>query len=217
MEILNIIIKLIVPTIPVLVLLIGGQKVLDNFAYRKKEKETEIELIATIRNKQYETLTDLYSLFAKFMELYRRINSPLTDLKKTDVREQLFLEAIIAESKIDAIILKIGGEFTEESDNHDEIENMLGNLRQSVQIWRESIVNSNKLPFNISTQEDYMRFKIAFTNTSVFMINRINNLKHNNVKMKNVEKILVDAFHFKHEQWKDGHFYMSSVPLDIKP
>lgn len=203
MEILNLIITLIAPTIPVLVLLIGGQKLLDIFALNKKGKETKIELIATYRKKQYETLQEMYTLFAKFMELYRKINSPFTDLKKTEIREQLFLEVIIAESKIDAIILKIGGEFTEESDNQEEIYNMLGNLRQSVQIWRESIVNSKKLPFNISTQEDYMRFKIAFSNTSVFMINKIHSLKDNNMKMKNVERVLVDAFHFKHEKWKD--------------
>lgn len=209
MEILNLIITLIAPTIPVLVLLIGGQKLLDIFALNKKGKETKIELIATYRKKQYETLQEMYTLFAKFMELYRKINSPFTDLKKTEIREQLFLEVIIAESKIDAIILKIGGEFTEESDNQEEIYNMLGNLRQSVQIWRESIVNSKKLPFNISTQEDYMRFKIAFSNTSVFMINKIHSLKDNNMKMKNVERILVDAFHFKHEKWKDRRLNIS--------
>lgn len=211
METIDLIIRIITPITPVSILIIGGQKVLNKYALIKKKQETEIELIAAIRNQQYKTLKELYTLFAKFMELYRRIDSPHTDLNNHEVREQLFLEATTAESKIDAIILKIGGEFTKEGDSHDDIENMLGKLRQSVQIWRESIVNSNTLPFDISTQKDYMRFKIAFSRISAFMINRIHqSLEPHKAKMQRVEKILVDSFHFKHEEWKNGHYYIEN-------
>lgn len=205
-------IKLIAPLLPVIILLLGGQQLMNKYAIMKKKQESEIELIATIRNQQYETLKELYSLFAKFMELYRRINSPLTDLSESSTVKELFQEASKAESQIDAIILKIGGEFTKEKDNQKEIEKMLGELRQSVQIWRESIVNRNKLPFGISTQEDYMRFKVAFSHVSAFMVNRIHqSLEPHKAKMQRVESTLVDAFHHKHENWKAGHYYIGTL------
>jgi len=208
MEVIEIIIKLLTPLLPIILLLIGGQKLLNNYSIQKKKRESEIELISAIRKEQYETLDELYRLFAKFMKLYRQINSPLRELENLESRKEIFNEIVEAESSIDAIILKIGCEFAKEGDNQDELEAMLGNLRQSVQIWRESIVNSNKLPFTISTQEDYLRFKSAFSSVSAFLINRLHqNIEPHKAKMKRVEEILVGAFHHKHEKWKKGHFY----------
>ncbi|MEL6675823.1 MAG: hypothetical protein AAFR61_26685 [Bacteroidota bacterium] len=208
METTEIIIKLVTPLIPIVILLIGGQRLLNNYSIAKKRRESEIELISAIRNEQYATLDELYKLFAKFMELYRKINSPVSEFESPESRKEIFSEIVKAESAIDAIVLKIGCEFAKEGDNQEELESMLGNLRQSVQIWRESFVNDNKLPFSISTQEDYLRFKSAFSSVSAFLINRLHqNIEPHKAKMKRVESLLVGAFHHKHEKWKWGHFY----------
>ncbi|MCX7710660.1 MAG: hypothetical protein N2484_12535 [Clostridia bacterium] len=199
---LQAIMPFIIPILPNLALILGGQWLLNIYAYYKKKRDTEIDLINSIRQQQYNTITQLYSLFSKFMELYRLINSGLTDLNDITVKRSIFSEVIKAESQIDALILKIGCEFADEDDNKEELESMLGNLRQSVQLWREKVSNSERLPFNKSSQEDYLRFKAAFSYVSAFMINKIHNkFEAPKVKMKQVEDILVGAFDNKHEKW----------------
>ena len=200
---INLIIELISPLLPVLFLLIGGQHILNLYALRQKEREASIALVMRIRNEQYKTLEEVYGVFGKFMQLFRILNSP--DKEK---RNGLFIEITQAEAQIDSLILKIGSEFVNETDNVSEIEIMLGELRQSVHIWRESYVNNTKLPFNISSQEDYMRFKISFARVSSFMSNRIRErIQIDNITLITSEKLLVGSFDRKHENWKQGHFY----------
>lgn len=83
---------------------------------KKKKQETEIDLINTIRKQQYETLSKFYSLFATFMALYRLINSDFTNLSDNTAKKEIFLSIIKAESEIDALILKIGCEFSDGND-----------------------------------------------------------------------------------------------------
>lgn len=198
----EIIIEVIKAVIPILVLLIGGQFLLDKYALRRKKKEAEIELLKKTREEKYAIIHQLYNLFGNFMKLYRKINSPLVDLQNLDIRRELFNEVIISEAEIDAIILKIGCEFIDENDDKEFVEGMLGNLRQSVQLWREKVKNAEKLPFNRSNQEDYMRFKTAFSFISAYMINKIHGqLETPKIKMKRVEETLVGAFDNKYEKW----------------
>jgi hypothetical protein len=206
LDILQVIQPFLIPIIPTIILIFGGQWIIDKYAIRKKKRETEIDLINSIRKQQYETLSLLYNLFAKFMELYRLINSDLTKLSEESVRKKLLATIIKAESQIDALILKIGCEFVDNDGNQIEIENMLGNLRQSVQLWRERVLNGEKLPFNNSSQPDYLRFKTAFSHVSAFMINKIHNkLEAPKVKMEFVKDILVGSFDNKHEKWNLGN------------
>jgi len=192
----------LVPIIPTIILFFGGQWLLDKYAIKKKKKETEIDLLNSIRRQQYDTLSQLYTLFAKFMELYRLINSELTNLNDIKMRNELFKMVVEAESQVDALILKIGCEFADVDDGKEKIEKMLGNLRQSVQLWREKVSNGEKLPFNRSSQSDYLRFKSAFAYVSAFMINKIHSkFEAPKIKMDLVKNILVDSFDNKHEKW----------------
>ncbi len=205
LELIQILQPFLIPIIPTVILVFGGQWLLDKYAIKRKKRETEIDLINSIRQQQYATLSQLYTLFARFMELYRLVNSDLTDLTDLKVRKALFTMVTKAESQVDALILKIGCEFTDGDDGQDEVETMLGNLRQSVQLWRERVSNGEKLPFNRSSQYDYLRFKTAFSYVSAFMINKIHNkLEAPKVKMKLVEDILVGSFDNKHEKWNLG-------------
>ena len=107
------------------------------------------------------------------------------------------------ESNLDALILKIGCEFAGGTANQRELEPLLGNLRQSVQIWREKVGRGEKLPFISSGQEDYMRFKSSFAYVSAFMINQIHDsLEAPQTSMKRVEELLVGSFDNKYENWK---------------
>lgn len=220
-EILTVILRAI---LPIVILLIGGQFLLDKYAIRRKRREAEIELLKKTREEKYAIIHQLYNLFGEFMKLYRKINSPLIDLNDMEVRRQLFCEVIEAESQIDAIILKIGCEFTDKNDDKEEVEEMLGNLRQSVQIWRERVKNGEELPFKRSGQEDYMRFKTAFSFTAAYMINKIHEqLETIEVKMERVEGTLVGAFDNKYEKWnlyglgdkgKLGKYYVPNIKTE---
>jgi hypothetical protein len=202
MEIGELLKEILKAILPIVILLFGGQYLLDKYAIRRKKKEAEIELLKKTREEKYAIVHQLYNLFGEFMRLYRKINSPLTNLESIKVKTEIFDEVIKSESQIDAIILKIGCEFIDENDNEEEVEEMLGNLRQSVQIWRERVRNGEKLPFNRSHQEDYLRFKTAFSFVSAYMTNKIHGqLETPNIKMKRVEGTLVGAFDNKYEKW----------------
>lgn len=207
--------------IPVALMIFGGQYLLDKYAINKKRKETEIELLKRTREEKYTILHQFYNLFGEFMRLYRIINSNFYDLNDIETQKKLFDEVILAETKVDALILKIGCEFIDENDSQENVESMLGALRQSVQIWREKVSNKEKLPFNRSSQDDYLKFKTTFAFTCGYMINKIyGRLEAQNVEMKRVEGILVGAFDNKHEKWnvdallnkQDFKKYYSSKP-----
>ena len=199
-------ISIISGVLPILVLLIGGQYLLDQYSLRRRKKEAEIELLKKTREEKYAVIHQLYDLFGEFMRLYRKINSPHTNLQDETVRNSLLNEIILSESQIDAIILKIGCEFIDESDNQQEVEEMLGELRQSVQIWREKVRRGQKLPFTSSNQEDYLRFKTAFAFSSAYMTSKIHGqLETPKIKMKRVEGTLIGAFDNKHEKWNRTH------------
>ena len=130
-------------TVPTLILLAGGQLLLNRYEVAKKKREQEIELARFIRERQYEAVQEMYSLFGRLMTLYRLINSPDTNLEDVKIRRELFEQCAKAESTVDATILRIGCEFT--SGNINDLEPLLGNLRQSVQIWRENVRDSERL------------------------------------------------------------------------
>lgn len=198
----TIIVEILKGVIPVALLVLGGQYLADRYALKRKRKEVEIDLIHSSRKEKYRIIHEVYLLFSKFMRLYREINSPLIDLKDIETKKELFAKVIEAECGVDAMILKIGTEFVEQSDNQQEIEMLLGNFRQSIQIWRECLVNGQKLPFNRSTQDDYLRFKTAFANVTAFMSSKIHEqLDKPSVKMEQVENVLVGSFDNKYEKW----------------
>lgn len=197
-----IMLKFIEVITPIIVLVFGGQYLMDKYAIVRKRRETEVDLIKSIREKQYTTLLEFYQIFAKYMNFYRIINSPLTDLKNVTIKTDIFHKICETEAEVDAMVLKIGCEFADETDNNSEIESYLGELRQSVQIWREKVVHGEKLPFTDSSQEDYLRFKIAFSHMAAYMMNKIQHrFDAPKVIMKQVESILVGAFDNKYEKW----------------
>ena len=59
------IIKLLVPVLPTIILILGGQWILNRYWVERSRKEKELDLIRTVREKQYATITNLYQLFAK--------------------------------------------------------------------------------------------------------------------------------------------------------
>jgi hypothetical protein len=193
------IIQILTPLLPALLIVFGGQWILNRYETRRKAKEKEAELISSIREQQYEAVESLYRLFAKFMELYRIVNNPNTDLSAPDTQRSLLAQAIEAEAGIDALILRIGCEFVQGP--RAELEPLLGNLRQSVQLWRELIRAGKRLPFTYSEQEDYVRFKEAFAGTAAFMVHQIHNrLEPPAMRMEESQSLLLGAFSNKYER-----------------
>ena len=193
------IVSIITSILPTIILVIGGQFLLNRYEISRKSKEQEIELIRTVREKQYAAVESLYASFAKFMALYRIINDHNTDLENPKTRDDLLQKAIQAESEIDALILRIGCEFAQQ-DTEQILETLLGHLRQSVQLWRESIQSGDKLPFWSSRQKDYVRFKETFAATAAFMVHQIQNrLEPPKMRMDETKLFLLNSFSNKYE------------------
>ena len=189
---------ILVATVPVVVLIIGGQRLLNRHELNRHQNEQEISLARFIRERQYESVQDLYVLYARFMTLYRDINAPHTDLDRDDVRATLFHDAAEAEGEVDAAILRIGSEFT--AGNIDDLEPLLGNLRQSVQVWRQRIGAGKRLPFSHSEQLDYLRFKAASSGTCAYMVNRIyESLDPPQTRIEEARRLLSGAASNKYE------------------
>ena len=193
------IISIVTSVLPTIILVIGGQFLLNRYEISRKSKEQEIELIRSVREKQYAAVESLYASFAKFMALYRLINDKNTNLENQKTRDGLLQEAIQAEAEIDALILRIGCEFAQQ-DTEQLLESLLGHLRQSVQLWRESIQAGKKIPFWSSQQEDYVRFKETFAATAAFMVHHIQNrLEPPKMRMDETKLFLMNTFSNKYE------------------
>lgn len=206
---MELLIKLLSPLIPTIFLLVGGQWLLNQYSIARRKKEQELELVKAIREQEYKAIEELYRLFGAFMELYRIVNADFTNLQEEETRITLFKQAAHLESQVDSLILKIGCEFANDSQNSPQnLEELLGNLRQSVQLWREQIREGKKLPFTSSKQNNYTRFKSAFANVSAFMINRIHyKLETPQTRMKQVEELLLGSFDNKYEIWGDENHH----------
>jgi hypothetical protein len=199
------IIRLVIPLLPTLILILGGQVVLNLYARQKSRREKELELLRAMRENQYSIIQDLYSTFAQFMKLYR-LTAPktnITNLEDRDTRGRLLEQAIEAESRIDALIIRAGVEFGADGEDKDkgrQLSALLGNLRQSVQVWRESFRQGNTLPFNRADQEDYLRFKQCFVYTACFLTQRyFSQLEKPRINQRMAWSIVLDAFANKYE------------------
>jgi hypothetical protein len=153
--------------VPVVIAAVGGQWIVNQYQLAQKKRESRLELARFVRERQYESLEQLYSLFGQFMSLYRIINSEDTDLTDIDIRQNLLRRCAEAEAGVDAVILRVASEFTHEY--QASLAESLGNLRQSVQIWRERISEGKRLPFISSEQQDYVRFKTAFAQAATYL------------------------------------------------
>ena len=201
----NNIVALLAAVLPTIILVFGGQHLLNRYEVARKSKEQEIELIRAVREKQYEAVEALYASFATFMALYRTVNSPYTDLKDISVRQSFFEQAVEAEAKIDELILRIGCEFPD--DKFDQLEYLLGHLRQSVQLWRECIRNGKVLPFTSSNSPEYMRFKETFASTAAYLVHHIHNkLESVDMRMDETRALLTGVFSnkYEHEAYQPG-------------
>lgn len=166
----------------------------------RKRREQTIELARFIRQRQYEALQDLYSLFAEYMSLFRLINSGLIDLTSDAVRLDLLRRISLAEGRVDATILRVASEFAQE--DAGQLGEYLANLRQSVQLWRENVRIGEALPFGSSEQPDYARFKNAFVQTCTHLASQIyQRLEPTAVVVAQSTQVLSEVFSNKHE-WR---------------
>jgi hypothetical protein len=191
--------SLISSAIYLLVAVIGGRLLISRYIINTKKREQQIELARLIKHRQYDALEEIYKLFGKYMQLYREINCPDTNLADEVVRKALFNRCANAEGRIESVILRIGSEFPKrEGANLEEI---LGNLRQSVKLWRECVRDQKKLPFHISSQSDYVRFKTCFAHTSSYLATAIYEATDPiGVKMEDASNLLNGAFSNKYEK-----------------
>lgn len=157
----------------VLVFVGGGHRILTKIEMQKKTREQEVELVRAVREQQYASVTELYSIFQEFMAIYRLSALPWADLGDQKVRAPLVERSIIAEARLDALILRFGAEFA--SIATPDLARLLGDLRQSGQLWREQLSEGSPLPFYAAEQRDYLRFKAAFAKTAALMVAHIHN------------------------------------------
>lgn len=196
------IVQIITPLLPTLVLIFGGQWILNRYEAARKAKEQEVELVRFVREQQYAAAERLYELFAEFMALYRENNSRSTDLTDETIRRELLRKAIEAEAEVDSLILRIGCEFEQDARTAVNLTDLLGNLRQSVQLWRETIEEGGRLPFHSSDSPDYARFKDAFAKTAAFMVHQIHaRLEPPTMRMDEATQLLEGAFSNIHEHY----------------
>lgn len=195
---LDSIVILLTPLLPTLCLLLGGQRILNQYEHKRKKKEQEIELLRTVREKRYQAVESLYHLFAVFMALYREIDRPETDLSDEGVRNALLKRATEAEAEVDALILRIGCEFVHKPEAG--LEALLGNLRQAVQHWREVLEHHKRLEFYYSDHPDYVRFKETFARTAAFMVHHIHEqLEPSLMRQEQAASILIGVFNNRYE------------------
>jgi hypothetical protein len=152
-----------------------------------------------IRQKQYEALQELYSLFSSYMALYRLINSGHIDLTSGENRLKLLREIGPMEGRVDGAILRIASEFSNPATSK-QLNKFLPHLRQSVQLWRENVSRGKELPFTYSDQPDYLRFKKAFTQTATYLASLIyERLEPPILAVDNATDLLTQVFDNRHE------------------
>lgn len=191
-------IDLLTPIIPTVLLLLGGKWLLIKYDLLKKRREQEIELGRSIREKQYDSVDRLYACFADLMELYRTVDSSASYPSDEGEINGLLMKAIKVESCIDSLIIKIACEFVIEES--PVLESLLGHLRQSVQVWRESICSKQRLPFNSSHQEDYTRFKETFSAVAAYMVFRIHQERGvSSMRLREARDLVMNVFSNKYE------------------
>ena len=182
-----------------IVVVVGGQLLISLYSIQRKKREQRIELARFIKERQYEALQEMYAVFAAFMQLFREINAPHTDLTHTETRKALFDRIVRAEAEVDAIILRIACEFSDGS--FPKLADMLGRLRQSAQIWRERVQESEKLPFFSSDQEDYMDFKNSIAQISAYLAGSIfQSMEPAKVSRRQTTSLLHEAFDNRYER-----------------
>ncbi|NES86889.1 MAG: hypothetical protein F6K10_39235 [Moorea sp. SIO2B7] len=185
--------------VPVAIAAIGGQWIVNQYQLAQKRLASRLELARFVRERQYESLEQLYDLFGRFMSLYRIINSQDTDLADVEIRKDLLKRCAEAEAGVDAVILRIASEFTHEY--QASLAQSLGNLRQSVQIWRERISEGKRLPFDYSQQQDYVRFKTAFAQAVTYLAASIfSSLEPLPVRFEAAQTLVLEAFSNKWEK-----------------
>jgi hypothetical protein len=200
----NVTIAVIQTCLPIVLLLGGGQWLLARYNLNQKKKEQQLEIAPFVRERQYEALLQIYGAFSGFMRLYRETNSRETDLQDKELRTRLLEKCYHLESSIDSSILRIASEFTHT--NRARLENLLGNLRQSAQLFRERIANGETLPFVHPEQPDYLRFKNAFTETGAYIASLIyDRLDPSDVDMEEAKELLRGVFSVKYEE-HGAHF-----------
>jgi hypothetical protein len=185
--------------VPVVIAVFGGQILVNRYELERKRRESRLEFARFVRERQYESLLQLYDLFSQFMSLYRLINSQDIDLSDAGIKQDFLRKCAKAEAGVDAVILRIASEFT--SEYQDSLAQSLGNLRQSVQIWRERVSAGKRLPFTSSDQEDYVRFKTAFAQVSTYLSASIfGSLEPLPVRFEAAQMLVLDAFSNKWEK-----------------
>ncbi len=183
-------IAILVALLPAIFTVIVGQYILIRY---RKSKEQEVELIRAVRERQYEAVQSLYTLFGQYMALYREINH--SDVKNLQVREDILKRVIQSESEVDALLLKIACEFADGPT--EKLKYTLGHLRQSVQFWREQLEKGEHLSFTYANTYEYVRFKETFAETAAFMVHHIHQkLKPNKMQQKQAADILIDVFNY---------------------
>ncbi|MEM9090089.1 MAG: hypothetical protein AAGC93_15220 [Cyanobacteria bacterium P01_F01_bin.53] len=198
--------------VPIAIATLGGQWLLNRYELDKKRRESRLEFSRFVRERQYESLVQLYQLFGRFMSLYRLINAQSTDLSNAEVQKSLLRQCAEAEAGVDAVILRIASKFTNEY--QDSLSQSLGNLRQSVQIWRERVSTGNRLPFTYSSQQDYVRFKTAFAQIATYLSTNIfGSLEPLPVRFDAAQKLILDAFSNKWE--RHGYHDANDSPEDL--
>lgn len=131
--------------VPVAIAALGGQWLLNKYELDRKRRESRLEFARFVRERQYESLVQIHDLFGRFMSLYRLINSQHTDLSNSQTKQDLLRKCAEAEAGVDAIILRVASEFINEYQS--TLAQSLGDLRQSIQIWRERVSEEKWLPF----------------------------------------------------------------------
>jgi hypothetical protein len=190
----NDLVTIIAALLPAIVAVVGGQAILIRY---RKSKEQEVELIRAVRERQYEAIQSLYTLFGQYMALYRDMNR--SDLMDLVVREEIMKRAIQSEAEVEALLLKIACEFAEEPVKR--LEYFLGHLRHSVQYWRKQLAEGKKLEFTGSNAPDYVKFKETFAETAAFMVHHIHSkLQPGTMRQEQVADLLIGIFDNKYER-----------------
>ena len=134
------------------------------------------------------------------MSLYRIINSKEIDLSNPEEKKTILMQCAEAEAQVDAVILRVASEFP--SEYPDSLAESLGNLRQSVQIWRERVSEEQRLPFTSSDQDDYVRFKTAFAKSATYLAATIyGSLEPLPIRFEVAQRLVLDAFSNKWERY----------------